>query len=449
MVRWSACVCLWGVVCVFGILPGCGGQGNQYVAPPPPKVTVMMAVKHPVVQFIEENGESEAVARADVRSRVRGFVEQINFEPGQSVNRDTVLYEIEDAPYVAARNAAAAEVTAAKAAIKVAEAQVLTAQTEVNRAQREFQRQTSLREQQAASQAELDVAQAAFESAGANLAGASASVESAEATLEQAEAKLETAELDLAYTKVHAPIEGRVTKTDIKVGNLVDNGTELTAVVNDSQVYVNFSIGDRQMLELRRSRMARNGRSASQEQWSQLPVFAKLETDEGFPHIGRLDYIDQEGVDVATGTLPLRAVFDNPDGKLLPGLFVRVRMPVSAPIDSLLLPARAVLRDRDTSFVMVIGENNLVRRRDVLVGQQASGWAVIRDGIEASDQVIVDGLQRSRPEMPVDPTLYAASLRDLPAVFQIDLSVLSNDPPDAASGQIPAESPPARSEESR
>lgn len=378
----------------------------------------MVPVKHAVVQFIEENGESEAVDRAEVRSRVRGFIEKINFEPGQSVNRDTVLYEIEDAEYVAARNASAAEVTAAQASIRVSDAQVLTAQTEVNRAQREFERQTTLLQQQATSKTEFDVAEAAIESARALLAGASAAVESSKATLQQAEAKLEKAELDLAYTQIHAPIIGRVTKTDIKVGNLVDNGTELSAVINDNQVYVNFSISDRQLLELRRARIQRSDQSVPQAEWSRLPVYVKLETDEAFPHVGRLDYIDQEGINAATGSLPLRAVFDNPDGKLLPGLFVRVRMPVSDPQDALLIPARAILRDRDTSFVMVVGDNQLVQRREVQLGEQAAGWAVIRQGIAETDRVIVDGLQRSRPEMPVDATIYSASSSDLPPAFQ-------------------------------
>lgn len=411
---------------IVAFAPACGKPTNQYVAPPPPKVTAMVPVKHPTVQFIEENGESEAVARADVRSRVRGFIEKVNFEPGQAVNRETVLYEIEDAEYVAARNASAAAVVAAQAAINVSEAQVLTAQTEVNRAQREFERQTTLLGQQATSKTEFDAAQAAIESARALLAGANAAVESAKASLQQSQAKLEKAELDLGYTKIHAPIDGRVTKTDIKVGNLVDNGTELAAVVNDRQVYVNFSISDRQLLELRRARIETNARPVPQEQWSQLPVFVKLETDEGFPHVGRLNYIDQEGVDTMTGALPLRAVLDNPDGKLLPGLFVRVRMPVSDPTESLLIPSRAILRDRDTVFVYVIGEKNLVQRRDVLLGEQAGGWTVIRKGLEDTDQVIVDGLQRSRPEMPVDPTVYQASSSDLPAVFQIDFSRIAN-----------------------
>jgi len=435
------------VTAIVLLLPGCGGTINEYVAPPPPKVTAMMPVKHPVVQFIEENGESEAVARAEVRSRVRGFIEKINFEPGQAVDRDTVLYEIEDAEYVAARNASAAEVTAAQAAIQVSEAQVLTAQTEVNRAQREFERQTTLLAQQATSKTEFDVAQASIESARAILAGANAAVKSSIATLQQAEAKREKAELDLAYTKIQAPIDGRVTKTDIKVGNLVDNGTELSAVVNDAQVYVNFSIGDRQLLELRMARIQRSEQPVPQEQWSRLPVFVKLETDDGFPHVGRLDYVDQEGVNAATGSLPLRAVFDNPDGKLLPGLFVRVRMPVSEPEDALLIPARAILRDRDTSFVMVVGENNLAQRRDVRVGQQTGGWAVIRQGITETDRVIIDGLQRSRPETPVDPTIYSASSNDLPASFRISAAdQLSPDQPPIPGGNEPTTEADAKNE---
>jgi RND family efflux transporter MFP subunit len=421
------------------LMPACGRTTNEYVAPPPPKVTAMVPVKHPVIEFIEENGESEAVERAEVRSRVRGFVEKINFEPGQSVNRDTVLYEIEDDEYVAARNASDAEVTAAQAAIKVSDAQVLTAQTEVNRAQREFDRQTTLLAQQATSKTEFDAAEAAIESARALLAGAIAAVESSKASLQQAQAKLEKTELDLAYTKIHAPIDGRVTKTDIKVGNLVDNGTELSAVINDKQVYVNFSISDRQLLELRRARMERSEKPVPQEEWSRLPVLVKLETDEGFPHVGRLDYIDQEGVNAATGSVPLRAVFDNPNGKLLPGLFVRVRMPVSDPQDALLLPARAILRDRDTAFVLVAGENNLVQRREVQLGEQTAGWAVVRQGISETDRVIIDGLQRSRPDMPVDPTIHPVSPQDLPAAFQINTAPLpaADQPSNPSSNQPP------------
>lgn len=404
---------------ILATMHGCGRTTNEYVQPPPPKVKAMVPLKHPVVQFIEENGESEAVARAEVRSRVRGFIEKINFEPGQAVNRDTVLYEIEDVEYVAARNASAAEVSAATAAIKVSEAQVLTAQSEVNRAQREFERQTTLLAQQATSKTEFDTAQASIEAARAILAGAVAAVESSKATLEQAEAKLEKSELDLAYTKIQAPIDGQVTKTDIKVGNLVDNGTELSTVINNKQVFVNFTISDRQLLELRNARAQRSQQPVQREEWSQLPVYVKLETDDGFPHRGRLDYIDQEGVNTATGSLSLRAVFDNTDGKLLPGLFVRVRMPVSDPQETLLIPARAVMRDRDTSFVMIVGDKNVVQRRDVKLGEQATGWVVIREGIGETDQVITDGLQRSRVEMPVDPTFYSAKAEDLPPAFQM------------------------------
>ena len=410
----------------------------------------MVPVKHPVVEFIEENGESEAVARAEVRSRVRGFIEKINFEPGQAVDRDTVLYEIEDDEYVAARNASAAEVTAAQASINVSEAQVLTAQTEVNRSQREFDRQTTLLAQQATSRTEFDAAQASVESARALLAGANAAVESSKASLQRAEAKLEKADLDLGFTKIHAPIDGRVTKTDIKVGNLVDNGTELSAVINDDQVYVNFSISDRQLLELRRARIQRSEQPVRQEEWSRLPVFAKLETDEGFPHVGRLDYIDQEGVNAATGSLPLRAVFDNPNGKLLPGLFVRVRMPVSEPQDALMIPSRAVLRDRDTSFVMIVDDGNLVQRREVQLGEQTAGWAVVRQGITQTDRVIIDGLQRSRPDIPVDPTIYSASSKDLPPAFQSNAAQQpASDPPPISKGDETLRSAESENEASR
>jgi len=397
---------------------GCSPPDNQYVAPPPPEVTVTTPIAAQVTRFIEENGDTEAVERAEVRSRVRGFVEAIHFEPGQPVNRETLLYQIEDSEYVAAKNARVAEVAAAEAAIAVAKARVITAEAEVNRANRDFQRQTTLLNQQATSQSEYDISLAANDAAKAMLTAAQSSVESAEAMLKQAKAGLEKAELDLGYTKVTAPIAGRVTKTDIKLGNLVENGTELSSVIDDSRVYVNFSISDRQLLELRRARMERSEGPVTQEQWSTLPVFARLETDEGFPFEGRLNYIDQEGVSAATGSLALRAVFDNPHGKLLPGLFVRVRMPVSNPTQSLLIPARAVLRDRVGSFLMVVGKDNRVERRDVTLGEQSAGWAVIETGITSEAVVVIEGLQRARPGAVVNPLPMTMSANDLPAAFR-------------------------------
>lgn len=402
------------------VLPfiGCTRPANDYVAPPPPSVTVMTPIKQTITRFVEENGETEAVGRAEVRARVRGFIEAIEFEPGQTVGVDTLLYLIEEDEYQATVNSMAAEVTAAEAAISVAKSQVLIAQAEADRASREFARQKTLRDQNSTSQTEYDQSLAADEAAKAMRAAAQSAVDSAEAVLKQARANLEKANLNLSYTRVSAPIAGRVTKTDLKLGNLVEVGAELAAVVDDSKIYANFSISDRQMLELRKARDATSEGRVSQEEWSQVPVFLRRESDDGFPFEGRLNYVDQEGVKAATGTLSLRAVFDNAKGQLFPGLFVRVRMPVAEQPDALIVPARAVLQDRVGAFVLVVGPYDKVERRDVKVGEQAEGWTVIEDGLAADDRVIVEGLQRARPGAPVQPSVKAGDASQLPASFR-------------------------------
>jgi len=294
----------------------------------------------------------------------------------------------------------------------------LTAQAEADRASRDFERQKTLREKDATSQTEYDQAFAADAAAKASLAAARSAVDSAEAVLKQARANLEKAKLNLAYTRVTAPIAGRVTKTDLTLGNLVDNGTELATVVDDSQIYANFSISDRQLLELKKARGSAGERRASQEEWSQVPVFLRRETDDGFPFEGRLNYVDQEGVKATTGTLSLRAIFDNPSGQLFPGLFVRVRMPIAEQPDALIVPARAVLQDRVGAFVFVVGPDDLVQRRDVKVGEQDGAWTVVDDGLSGDDRVIVEGLQRARPGTPVQLTVMVGEVSELPASFR-------------------------------
>jgi len=402
----------------FVTMVGCSPRVNEYVPPPPAGVTVMTPIKQTITRYIEENGQIEAVERAEVRARVRGFIEAIEFEPGQTVDVDTLLYQIEDDEYQAALNSLSAEVAAAEAAISVAESQVLTAQAEADRAARELTRQETLLRQQSTSQTEYDQSLAADEGAKAMLAAARSAVDSAQAVLKQARAKQEKAQLDLSYTRVKAPIVGRVTKTDLKLGNLVEIGTELAAVVNDSKVYANFSISDRQLLELKKARDESDNGRVTQDQWSSVPVYLGRETDAGFPFEGRLNYVDQEGVDAVTGTLSLRAIFDNPERKLLAGLFVRVRMPVAQQPDALVIPARAILQDRIGAFVLVAGQDNQVARRDVQISEQREGWSVVSDGLSETDQVVVEGLQRARPGAPVQPTVQLADVSDLPPSFR-------------------------------
>lgn len=397
---------------------GCAGPENVYAPPPPPQVTVAKPLRKDLTLFVEEVGDTEAVDRAEVRSRVRGFVEKIEFEPGQWVERGTVLYQIEPDEYRAAFNAATAEAASAEASIRVAEADVLTAQAEVDRAATELTRQRRLVDQQATSQAELDRAVADDAAARAMFAAAESAVEAAKAKLQQAQARVEKAQLDLSYTEVRAPISGRVTKTDIKLGNLVDNGTELAAIVDDRSIFANFTVSDRQVLELRDARTANDRGRVDQESWRTVPVQLQRETDDDFPFLGNLDYVDQEGADTATGTLRVRALFENPDGGLLPGIFVRVRIPSEVREDALLLPSRAIQRDRVGPFLLVLGENDEVGRVDVRPGRESGGWTEILDGIGTGDRVIVEGVQRARPGATVSPQERPLRPEDLPPAFR-------------------------------
>lgn len=412
---------------------GCGVPDNTYVPPPPPTVRVVRPIVQDVNLSLEQNGETEASERAEIRARVRGFVKEILFEPGQSVDAGMPLYRIEDDEYRADVQAATAEVAAAEAAISVAKSQVLVAKAEADRAERELQRQSALKGQQATSQTEYDLALASNESARALLAAASSKVESATAMLQQSNARLDRAKLDLAYTTVTAPIAGRVTKTDIKLGNLVDVGTELAAVVDDSRVYVNFSISDRELLELRNSQAGSQAGRVSRDVWQKVPVRVKRESDEDFRWLGTLNYVDQEGVDVSTGTLPLRAVFDNPQGALLAGLFVRVRLPVALVQDAKLIPARALMTDRSGSYVLVVDSSDKVERRDVSSLDPVADWVAIKDGIEADDRVIVDGSQRARLGLQVQPVEETLKTDAIPAAWMTPNEALPKEAPPAAS----------------
>ena len=414
----SVFVAALGIAALGFTALGCGGPENVYDPPPAPKVTVAKPLRKDLTLFVEEVGDTEAVERAEVRSRVRGFVEKIEFEPGQWVERGTVLYQIEPDEYRAAFNAATAEAASAEAAIRVAEADVLTAQAEVDRAATELTRQRRLVEQQATSQSELDRAVADDAAARAAIVAAESAVEAAKARLQQAQARVEKAELDLGYTEVRAPISGRVTKSDIKLGNLVDNGTEMAAIIDDRSIFANFTVSDRQVLELRDVRAANDRGRVDQAVWRTVPVQLQRETDDDFPFLGNLDYVDQEGADTATGTVRLRARFDNPDGALLPGIFVRVRIPVAVREDALLLPSRAVQRDRVGPFLLVSGEGDEVGRVDVRPGRESGGWTEIRDGVGAGDRVIIEGVQRARPGATVSPDERPLRPEDLPPAFR-------------------------------
>lgn len=382
---------------------GCSSSENEYVPPPPPEVTVAHPVQLPVTPFLEENGVIEAVEEAEVRARVRGFVEQINFEPAQDVKQGDVLYQIESDQYEAEAKSAEAAVAAAEASISVANALIKTAEAEVKKTEQNLGREKSLLEQNASSQRELDAAVAAFDAATAAMESAKANVEAATAEKGRMVASLAQAQLDLNYTKVQSPITGRISITDVKTGNLVENGGQLATVVNRDQVFANFSISDRAMLRFMKNEVARlkPGETLKEPDWRKIPAFLRRESDEGFPFEGVLNYVDQEGIDADTGTLGIRAEFENRAGRLYPGLFVTVRMPTGEPSEAMLIPEYAIGRDQRGLYALIVNAEQKVERVAVSIGRNINGWSVVESGLTQDSRVVVDGIQRARPGLKV------------------------------------------------
>ena len=398
---------------------GCN-EPNTYQPPPPMPVTVAKPIVKDLTLFLEENGETESVDRAEVRARVEGFLEEIRHEPGARVKEGDVLYVIERRQYQATLDSnqatllgAEAAASSARAGIEVAQAGFDAAEAELNVKELELARLDSLLASNAISQKDWDDAKASRDTALASLQGKKANQSASTADLEQALAQIKKAEADvnqaqinLDYTEVKAPISGRITKTDVKRGNLVENGSLLATVVTNDPIWANFFISERVLLSLQRS-------SPRPENFdiTSCPAYLQRSGDEGFPYEGHLDYIEPE-VDQDTGTLAVRAIFGNSAGKpkIVPGLFVRVRFPIGEMKGAILIPEEAVARDQAGTYVSTIDSENVVQRKNVVLGHKEGSYIVISKGLLAEDSVVVTGLQRARQGATVKPTLTVLSM---------------------------------------
>jgi len=353
-------------------LTGCG-QPNQYQPPPPPSVTVAKPVRQTVTNYLEETGTTESVQMVSIRARVSGYLEEQNFEAGADVTAGDVLYVIQKREYEAKLAAAQAESDSMQVALDLAEL--------------ELKRQTNLVADNATAQTKVDQAKAARDGAKAALAAAGAA--------------LDQAELDLEYTAVKTPISGRVGKTLVKLGNLVGEGeaTHLTTVIAYDPIFVNFNISERAFLTATRRE---EGDSSARPDITTIKTFMRRATDKGFPFTGHLDYADL-AVDQSTGTFLVRAIFPNPNKQIIPGLFVRVRVPLGVTENAVLVPERAVGADQAGRFVMIVGDNDVVERRNIEMGAKYADMVVITDGLNGNERVVIDGLQRSRPGAKVSP----------------------------------------------
>jgi multidrug efflux system membrane fusion protein len=353
------------------LVSACGG-GQQHQMPPP-DVNAARVVQKSVTEWDEYSGHVEAIDAAEIRPRVAGHLYRVHYNEGGMVEKGQLLFTIDPREYKAAAEAAAADATRA-------EARVALAREELKRAE-------ELIGERAISQGELD--QRRMEA------------QQAEADVLAARANHERAKLNLGFTYVTAPFAGRAGEARVKPGNVVvPNQTVLTTLVSVDPVYVTFTADERAYL--RYQELARNGnRESSREAASAVKV--ALANEEGFPHEGKLDFLDN-ALDPASGTIRARAVVPNPDGALTPGLFARVRLVGETRKDALLINEQAVLTDQDRRYVYVVGEKNAAERRDVKLGAQVEGLVIVESGLKPGDRVIVNGMRKIFfPGQPVNP----------------------------------------------
>jgi RND family efflux transporter MFP subunit len=357
------------------LLSGCDDKTKQASAPPPSPVTVAHPVQRTVTDWDEFTGRFNAVEQVEVRARVTGFVLSVDFKDGAVIKKGDLLYTIDPRQY--------------EAAAEQAQGQLDDAKAKVDLAQKELERAATLVKTQAISENILDQRNQA-------LAGA-------KAAMLQAEGALKQAQLNVEFTRVVAPITGRVSRHLVSVGNLVQGSesgaTLLTSIVSMDPIHIYFDVDER--IYQRNSRLWFEGKRPSSRD-TPNPVQITLTGEAKPSHDGKMDFLDNR-FDVGTGSLRERAIVDNRDLSILPGQFARVRVIASSPYEALLIPDEAVASDQSRKIVFVVNADNIVEARQVTLGALDDGLRVIKAGLKAEDRVIVDGLQRARIGAKVAP----------------------------------------------
>jgi RND family efflux transporter MFP subunit len=372
--RWRLGV--WGWVAVVGLAllvsGGCTKQPAPTPSVKPPDVVVARPLVRTVTDYEDFTGRTEAYRTIEVRARVSGYLNKVNFVEGSEVKKGEVLFEIDPRLF--------------EAQLQRANAVLNQAQAHLRRLDQDLDRATSLLPRNAISREEYD-----------KIAGDRSE---AAAAVSVAKASVETAKLNLAYTKVVAPISGRISRRLLDPGNLIKaDETVLTSIVSDDPIYAYFDIDERTLLRLRR--MVRQTQAIFVRKQN-VPVMLGLSDEEGFPHVGKIDFSDNR-LDPMTGTLRVRGVFDNPQHLLSPGLFVRIRLPIGHPYEAILIAEQALGTDQGQKFVYVVNEQNEVEYRRVQVGSVFDGLRVITEGLGKDERVIISGLQRARAGLVVEP----------------------------------------------
>jgi RND family efflux transporter MFP subunit len=401
---WSRSIAAWATIAFATVIGGCERPEPKFAPPPPPEVTVARPIVREIEETMEFAARTRGVEEVEVRARVRGFLAKKLSDGGSRVKAGDLLFEIDPREYQAAVDSAEAQVAAANADLTIAE---LT-----------LSRAKEAMAAQAATQQEVDQKQALRDSAKANVA--------------IAEAQLAKANLDLEFTQVRAPIDGRMSIVALDVGQLVGVGdaTLLATIINDAKIYADFEIDERTVLALRERHQ---NRRPGEEGRANLPLRLRLPGSEEFKHVGVFSRGDN-AVDTQTGTIRVEGIFDNPDGTILPGLFARVQA-VFGMRQAMLVPDVAVLADQIGRFVYVVGAGDRIERRSVVVGDRHGRMRRIDSGLTSEDRVVVNGVQRVRVDMPVVP-------KEAPAPTPVPTPVPTPAPrPDQAPDQAPAQAP--------
>ncbi|QGW63497.1 efflux RND transporter periplasmic adaptor subunit [Lysobacter soli] len=360
---------------VAAIATACSSQAEPGAGmPPPPEVSVAQVLNKDVSRWDEFTGRVTAIETVELRPRVSGYVQQVAYEEGQEVKKGDLLFVVDPRPY--------------KARLAQAEADLERARAEARLAQMQDKRAQTLVEAKAISREEFETRRAASTQG--------------DAAVRAAEAAVENARLDLQFTSVRSPINGRAGRAMVTEGNLANADTTLlTTVVSQDPVFVYFESDEQSFL--RYQELARKGERAE----TKNPVRVGLASEQGYPHEGTVDFVDNQ-VDPSTGTIRARAVLKNPDRIFTPGLYARVQLQGSGQFKAMLIDDKAVLTDQDRKYVYVLGEKNAATRKDVKLGPVIDGLRVVTSGLAPSDKVIVHGVQKVFfPGMPVQPKVIA------------------------------------------
>ena len=357
---------------VVAALTGCEDK-NAFVAPPPPKVDVAAPVQRPVTRYVEATGNTAPIKNVDLVARVQGFLQSIDYQDGAFVKQGTQLFTIEPETYKLKLDQAQAAEAGAQASLRQAEA--------------DYKRQSDLVQRQAVSQATLD--------------NSTSTRDNAQANLQQAQANTKLAQVNYGYTNVTAPFDGIVSAHMVSVGELVgvSSPTQLASIVAMDPIYVNFTVNEQDVLRIR-AEAARRGLTAAD--MKQFPIQVGLQTEAGYPHEGKLDYVAPT-INQSTGTLAVRGLVPNDKRVLLPGYFVRIRVPFTQEKDALLVPDTALGSDQGGRYLLVVNGDNVVEQRKVQIGPLDNGLRVIESGLKPDDRVVIAGLLRVIPGQKIDP----------------------------------------------